>query len=400
MKSILGLVTARLVAALVFVAALGSPRDAFGGDVKVHGLLDLVLTGKTEAAELNQLWLRDSRFDAYAARIFVDGAATDRIQVFTQLLVTENIGVRAMGAYAMVDPWVGRDVHLIAGLIPYLVGTYDARSYSDKNPLVGIPMVYQHHTTLRRDQIPATPDEILARAGAEYQGVDYPTGGPGFPGMPVIYETWWDFGVGVMGSARPLEFGLALENGTPSFPDPGRDQNSGKAVLGRVGLAPTAGLRFGVSGVYGPYLVDDLGTALPPGKRAEDYNQILAMADAEWSAGHLELRGEGYRNTWQTPTLGDLRVSGFYAEAKMQLPAGFYVAGRYEIMRFGDLADSTGTSKPWDTDWDRGEAGAGYRVARDVTAKVVYQWNQAMSDSPVLERSRYDLVAGQLSIRF
>jgi hypothetical protein len=395
-----GSVAARLLPTLLAVATLAAPRGALATDVKVHGLLDVVAAGKSEAAELNQLWLGDSRFDTYAARIFVDGAVNDRVQVFTQLLVTEIPGVRAMGAYAMIDPWRGRDVHVIAGLIPYLVGTYDPRAYSDKNPLVGIPMLYQHHTTLYSAQIPATPDEILAGAGAEYKGVDYASGGRSYPGMPVIYETWWDFGVGVMGSARPLEFALGLENGAPSMPDPSRDTNSGKTALGRLGLAPTPGLRFGVSGAYGPYLVDNLGTALPPGRRAVDYDQILGMADAEWSAGHLEVRGEGYHNTWQTPTIGDLRVSGFYAEAKMQLPAGFYLAGRYEIMRFSDLVDSTGASKPWDTDWDRGEAGVGYRVARDVTAKAVYQWNQAMSESPVLAATRYALVAGQLSIRF
>src|SRR5690349_980249 len=198
---------ARVLAALLAAAAaLGAPRAAFGADVKVHGLLDLVATGRSETAELNEMWLGDSRFDAYAARVFVDGAVNDRVQVFTQLLVTEVPGVRAMGAYAMIEPWKGRDVHVLAGLIPYLVGTYEERVYSDKNPLVGIPMLYHHHTTLLWYEIPATADQLLAHAGADYRGVDYPSGGAGVPGMPVIYETWWDFGVGVTGSARPLEF--------------------------------------------------------------------------------------------------------------------------------------------------------------------------------------------------
>lgn len=390
---------AALAAGLAILAAAGRAEATGGVEARVHGLLDVVLAGKSEAFDLNTEWLGDTRFDAYAARIFVDGSVTDRIQVYTQLLADEVVGVRAMGAYAMFDPWEGRDVHVIAGLIPYLVGTMDARAYSDKNPLIGMPLVYQHQTSLRWDQIPANRDELLSQAGAGYRGVSY-GGGWSYPGMPVVYQHWWDFGAGVIGSARPLEFALGIENGTPSWPDPTRDTNEGKALQGRIGLTPSPAIRLGLSGAYGPYLVDNVRPALAPGRRAEDYNQILTMVDAEWSGGHFEVRGEGYRNTWQTPTVGDLTVSGVYGEAKVTLPAGFYVAGRYEIMRFDEIRDSAGASKPWDTNWDRGEAGLGYRVARGVLAKAVYQWNTPKSDSPNVEDETYSLAATQLSVRF
>lgn len=372
---------------------------AYAVDAKVHGLLDVVLAGHTDAIEYNQLWLGDTRFDAYSARIFVDGAVTDRIQVFTQLVADEAIHVRAMGAYAMIDPWEGRDVHVIAGLTPFLVGTMNERAYSDKNPLIGLPLLYQHHTSLRWDQIPANTDELLSQAGLEYRGSSFGGGYP-FPGMPVVYEHWWDFGVGLIGSKQPFEFALGIENGTPSWPDPTRDTNSGKGLQGRLGLTPSPALRFGVSGAYGPYLNSNLATPLAPGQRAEDYNQVLGMVDAEWTGGHFEVRGEGYHNTWQTPTVGDLGMAGFYAEAKMTLPAGFYVAGRYEIMRFDEVKDSSGESKPWDTDWDRGEVGGGYRLSRGVLLKGVYQWNTPKSESPNLDGDTEALAAAQLSVRF
>jgi hypothetical protein len=385
-----------IAAVLPFVAW---PGTALAVDARVHGLLDVVLAGKTEAIEYNTLWMGDTRFDTYGARIFVDGAVTDRIQVFTQLLVEEAIGVRAMGAYAMFDPWKARDIHVIAGLTPYLVGTMDARAYSDKNPLIGLPLLYQHHTSLHWDQVPATTDELLSQAGLEYRGSSFGGGYP-YPGLAVVYLNWWDFGVGLIGSARPFEFALGIENGVPSWPDPTRDSNEGKGLQGRIGIAPSPALRFGVSGAYGPYLADNLATPLAPGQTAEDYNQVLGMVDAEWSAGHFELRGEGYHNTWQTPTVGDLNVAGFYAESKWTLPAGFYVAGRYEIMRFSDVKDSSGESKPWDTDWDRGEVGVGYRLARGVLLKSVYQWNTPKSESPNVDDKTDALAAAQLSVRF
>ena len=166
-------------------------------------------------------------------------------------------------------------------------------------------------------------------------------------------------------------------------------------------MAPVPGLRFGISGSYGPYLIEDaVKGSLPQGKDAADFNQVLGMADFEWSAGHAELRAEGYTNTWETPTVGDLRVRGGYGELKYTLPAGFYVAGRYDIMRFGDVKDSTGTERSWDADVDRLEVGAGYRIMKGVTAKAAYQRNKVQPPDPAADAEIKGVYAGQLSVSF
>jgi hypothetical protein len=386
-------------AAIALLLLLGLPGQAVAVETNVHGLLDLVTTGNSEAIPLNIFNRGDTPFDAYRLRLFVEGAVTDRVQVYTQILFADAASARALGAYVMGDPWEGLDLHFIVGEIPWIIGTFSGRSYSDKNPLVGLPMMYQYHTTLRSDQVIAGPDAILAVAGSGNAGVNYVSGGRPFRGMTVAYDQCWDYGVAFQGSARPMEFAVGFVNGVPGHPNAARDENGGKTVLGRAGFVPTAGARIGISGAYGPYLSDDFAGSLPTGRRAEDYHQVLAMADCEWSIAHLTLRGEGYSNAWETPRLGDLRVSGFYVEGKYTLPAGFYLAGRHEIMRFGDLADSTGTARPWDADWNRSEVGAGYRIARGALAKIVYQTNLERT-APGKESERYDLVAGQLSIRF
>ncbi|HEY7727872.1 MAG TPA: hypothetical protein VID50_05415 [Candidatus Eisenbacteria bacterium] len=391
-----------LAAGLLLVAALLFPAPAPAVDATVHGLLDLVATGNVdeETILLNSLYRGDTAFDAYRLRVFADAAVTDRIQVHTQFLLAETSGTRAFGAYVTADPWAGRDIHLVAGEMPWLIGSFDPRSYSDKNPLIGHPMMYQYHTSLRPDQVVPDADALLEQAGAGNEGVNYDLAGRSARGMPIIYDQWWDFGAGVTGSMRPMEFAIGWTNGTPSYTEPARDENGGKSILGRLGVAPTAGSRFGISGAYGPYLSSEPAGTLPAGSHAGDYNQVLVMADAEWSVAHMTLRSEGYRNTWQTPTVGDLRVGGFYVEGTYTLPAGFYVAGRYEIMRFSDLTDSTGTVRPWDTNWDRREAGVGYRITRGAVAKIAYQSNLEIASEPGEENERYDLVAGQLSIRF
>ena len=115
------------------------------------------------------------------------------------------------------------------------------------------------------------------------------------------------------------------------------------------------------------------GMFVPPGKSVNDYDQDLAMADAEILFGHAELRGEAFHNVWETPTVGDLRVSGFYAEGKYTLAAGLYAAARYDQMRFSDVAGSDGVGRPWHANVDRLETGVGYRLNRAVLAKGVYQ---------------------------
>jgi len=93
-------------------------------------------------------------------------------------------------------------------------------------------------------------------------------------------------------------------------------------------------------------------------------------------------------------------VHGGYGELKYTLPAGFYVAGRTDVMRFSDVADSTGVRRSWDANVDRSEVGLGYRLMKGVTAKAVYQRNKLKPPDPALEESVRGLYATQLSVSF
>jgi hypothetical protein len=122
------------------------------------------------------------------------------------------------------------------------------------------------------------------------------------------------------------------------------------------------------------------------------------MADAELLVGHIEARAEAYLNTWETPTVGKLDVTGGYAELRATVTASGYVAARYEVMRFSELAGATTPSQPWDLNRDRIEAGVGYRVARRVTLKGVFQRNT--EHAPTGGTRHDDLFATALSVGF
>jgi len=378
-------------------AALLAPLPASASDIEIRGLLDLVASEHSQAQALNTLARGDSPFDSYGVRLFVNGRASDHLAVYSQFVLRDATTPYVDGAYVLWSPWETHDAHVLAGKIPWAIGTYAPRTYSNKNPLIGAPLIYQYHTSLVWYALPANADMLIHAAGTGQYGVNY-FGAPMSRGMAIVDDSYWDVGVTVTGSERPLEYALGVTSGTPGWATPGQDENSGKTVLGRLGLAPLPILRVGVSGAYGPYLVDELQSTLPPGKNVNDYRQELAMADAEILVGHLELRGEGAWNIWQTPTLGDLHVRAGYAEAKYALPFGAYLAGRFDRMRFGEIADSSGDMVPWDSNVDRYEVGGGYRFDRNVLLKVVYQ--STRTETAEEKYTRVSFFAAQASIAF
>jgi len=394
MKGLRGITSMAVLAALWFAGAAGA------ADFTFHGLLDLAVAPRGDAFETNRLTRGDNPFDAYSLRLFVDGTVATKFAVFSQVVLSDGTDEHVPyvdGAYVQYSPSAETDFHLVAGKMPWLLGTFAPRTYSNRNPLIGKPMMYQHHTTLQWSDAPPNADALLAHSG---NGNYLFTYGPyAFPavGMAVVDDSYWDFGAMVTGSARPLEYALGFANGAPGWGSTAQDDNDGKSVLGRLGLAPLPGLRIGFSGSFGPYLAN--WVAVPSGKSVNDYNQNLMMADLEFLAGHSELRAEGYQNMWQTPTVGDLRMAGFYVEGKQTLLAGLYAAARYEQMRHSDLRASTGNLQPWDRDRDRMEAGFGYRMDRGVLVKAVYQRNVERGDISGGEQV-HDLYAAQLSLSF
>ncbi|HET9252982.1 MAG TPA: hypothetical protein VFP58_12785 [Candidatus Eisenbacteria bacterium] len=349
---------------------IASPLRA--SDLRIHGLLDLVAAQRSDTHELNTLTRGDSPYDPYGLRLFLDANVNERVDIFGQVVLRDGATPYVDGAYVLFTPFPGHDAHLQAGKIPWPIGTYGPRTYSNKNPLVATPLMYQYHTTLLWWEIPPTADVLIANAGNGQYDIDYFGYSMGM-GMPVVDDSYWDVGIIAMGSEGLVEYSMGVTAGTPGWGSTVKDENSGKTIMGRIGLAPAPGLRFGVSGALGPYLVEGLNEQLPSGDNVNNFYQTLGMVDFEFATGHLELRAEGAWNTWQTPTVGDLEVTTGYVEMKYSLPFGAFGAGRLDGMRFSEIEDSSGEKHSWDSNISRWEIGAGYRIDRNILTKLVYQ---------------------------
>lgn len=362
--------------------------------IRLRGLVDIAIHNDNLAADIATFNGTDSPLQSTRLRLFVEGNATSNIDIFTQVVFAQDV-LFLDGAYALITPWHERDLHLMAGKIPWPIGTWAPRTYSNKNPLVTSPLMYQHHTSLRWDETPAGPAELLSAAGTGYDGADY-GGGSGAVGMPIVDDYGWDFGVVALGTVSRFEFSGGATNSAPGWGAPGEDANHGKAYMGRVGFVPTAGLRMGVSAAQGAYLGEWVTFSLPAGKTEADYKQSLVMADLAWERGHLELRAEGFRNEWETPYCGTLSSNGGYAEGRYAFDNGIWLAARAEGMRHSDLTDGVIT-RPWDDEVDRLDTCLGYRISRGAAIKGDWQRTRLHA---IDGEQTFDLFVGQLSLEF
>lgn len=388
----------RTILGTVMALTLASPASAGTLDsLRIRGLLDVTAAGGTRAVELNRLNNGDSNFDPYRLRIFLDAPLEGGFSMhFQSIVIGQNYALLQYGAYARWTPLPARDLQIQAGFIPWAIGTWAPRTYSNVNPLIGMPMLYQLHGTLSFAEPPPSADALLGAAGSGEFGVDYGNG-RNSRGVPIVYDRCWDAGVVVIGSQRPVEYALGFVQGSPSWPQNARDTSPGKTVLGRVGFLPAPEVRIGVSAAQGPWMPSSFQT-MAPGVDLGRQLQRLVIADLQVQRGRVEVRGEGYVNDWQTPFVGRLTVRGVWAEAKVGVAPGVWLALRGEARRHSMLADSAGSRRPWDHDRDRWEAGIGYRATRQATIKAAWQRNLERIAGAAARPD--DLFAGSLALAF
>ena len=362
-----------------------------------------VLTGSAEvtgrygerAALLNTMARGDNPFNPVRVRLFADSRVDSSLSFLSEILLDSGAPVRLQGAYAAFQPHA-LPVEIQAGLIPFGVGLYPDRCYPEQNPLIAAPLLYQHHTLLRRSSLaPATIDSFLAlrrtRGGQQSLGAQ--------AGLPVVDEEWWDTGVMVRGGYTTVEYTLGITNGTLSTPR-GIENSGGKQVLGRLAAHVGPALALGTSYAFGPYLDRAVASSLPAGKELQAYHQYVLAGDADFQLGHLEASAEVMRSEWDVTTinLNSVAVTGGYAQMRFVISPGFFVAARVEAMRFSPITGSDGVPTPWDANLDRMEAGVGYYLTRDALFKLDYQGTHGQRGTRI--EGWQNMLALQLAARF
>jgi hypothetical protein len=378
------------IATLLALALLGvavSARGDSGGAIQVRGLVDLVATDVGDYRYLNTTNTNDGNFDALRARLFVDGKRGNT-SVYIQFLVSPESysEFRFFGGYIMQRIHEDRNIFIEAGLIPVHDGIWASHTYSNKNPLIGIPLQQYWKSSLPYTMMPNNLDDLLSKRGqSQVDGVTYAdsngTRGYRYAGMPVMYDNCWNYGAFALGTLGRLEFSLGITLGPPSATVQGADINESLSPHAKLGYAFTPGLKVWASFARGAYLDRAVAPYLPVGATVNDYNQDLYGLSVDWKIWKLWFMGEYFYNQYDTPIRQDgLSNQSFYVQSVYSMVPGWDLCLRYDALIFGEVEDSAGNAMTWDENVYRVESGVGYHVSRDLVVKGVAQMTSYRGD--------------------
>ncbi|MGH7477324.1 MAG: hypothetical protein ACRELD_13710 [Longimicrobiales bacterium] len=353
-----------LVAALTLAAA--APATA---QLQISGQVEALASTRPDTRGLNLNFRGDSPFSTLRMRLFAQRWITEDIGVFAELLYDIESTPRINGAYLVINDIAGHEwLSARVGMAPSPVGNFGLRStYFNSNPVIGVPLVHQHRTTLDASGL-ATAADLLRRRERNIIG------------LPMMYDGCWNVMWELFGNAGRFEYSLGATSGSVSNPLATRLED-GVQVLARLGYEPVDGLRLGVSGVLGPYIGGpnrDPGITATefPGEPA-DYVQRVLGFDAEWLAGQFHFFAEGYVSEWQVPLMPgeDLRARGGYIEGRYDFLPEWFAALRAGTLAFNEIAVPTpGTGRTgWDDDVLRIEPSLTFRLAREVHLRANWQ---------------------------
>jgi hypothetical protein len=222
-----------------------------------------------------------------------------------------------------------------AGKMPGVVGTFAARRFSTRNPLIGEPDGYP----------------IQYPVGLEFSG------------------TYKQFDYRLAAVSLPVFHAGYVPIPTAAL----------RPAVG-AGFTPFTGLRIGGSATWGPYLNSSFTSAQLAGQSWQHYQQRIVALDLAYSRDYLEVHAEWGQGAYDVPGMADA-VTGvtWYGEAKYALGPRFFVAARYEVNNYPFISPAGPTA--WIgalTGFFDTEIGVGYRVSASLLAKLSYRsdhWN-------------------------
>jgi hypothetical protein len=353
---------------------LGSPEDG-AAQLTISGQADILALMGSDDRGLNRNFRSDSPFSVIRARLFAQHWVNDRAGIFGEFLFDYNAAPRINGLYVVLNELSGREwLNVRAGLAPSLLGNFGMRStYFNTNPLIGVPVLWQHRTTLEGSGL-ATAADLLRRREENVIG------------LPLLYDACWNVQWEVMGEVGRFEYSVGVTPGSMSNPV-ASTPDDGVQVLARVGIAPVPEVRLGVSGGIGPYIGgasrDPKITATSYPGEAADYQQRAIGYDLELVRGRAQIFSEGFVSSWEVPLVSEeLSAAAAYVEGRYDVHPAVSLATRVGNMSFSEIdvpGAPAGTRTAWDDDVLSVESAVTYRIAREIHLRAGWQHTRFLS---------------------
>jgi hypothetical protein len=378
-----------LVAAAALLP-LAAPSAA-GAQLSISGEIDLLALNERDTRGLNRNFRLDSPYSQLRLRLFAQHWVTDRIGIFAELLYDVATDPRVYGAYVVVNELGGQGwLNARLGMAPPMVGNFALRdTYFMQNPLIGVPLLWQHRATIDGSGL-ARNEDLMRRRDQNVIG------------LPLLYTACWMMQWELLGQAGPFEYSLAATNG--SLTNMAAMDENGIAYMARLGMEPVQGIRFGVSGFRGAYIGGPLRDPQTratsyPGK-PEDYLHRSAGYDVEVSYGKARFYSEGFAGDWEVPLIPEkLSAWSAYGELSYDVLPQWTPAVRVGKSAYSEISstnDQLGPRTGWDDDVLQVESAVSYRLAREVLFRLGWQHTrfQTGPEEPI------DLLAAQIKAVF
>jgi len=351
--------------------------------IQISGQLDVVARNTDAKDFTNKTFAGFSNYDFLRVRLFFDAQPSDNVTIFTQVL----IGDRRFNLYAAYIrlSLFEKNLNMHIGLIPNTVGIWGPRTYSDKNPFIGVPLLHNYHSAYDFRSI---SDDISSFAAGKGMGYDN-------SGLPILYDFCWNTGIEFFGSYGIVDWSFAAVTGSETYPT----RSQGKDMpqfTSRLLFIPSAEFNFSFSGYWGPYLSKENIKNLPGITKSEDeFINKGAGVGIVYSRGYFEIFSESFWSSWEHPYYKELSAWSSYVDLKYKFATQWYTATRLEVMRFSNLKFQE-YNDSWDYPLNRYDFVVGYHFDRNVIIKLDTQFVDNLGNDDFDDK----IVAIQVSTSF
>ncbi|MDB6093440.1 MAG: hypothetical protein JWM32_1002 [Verrucomicrobia bacterium] len=323
--------------------------------------------------------------ELFAPRLsmFLDVQLGEKIYAFVQARVDRGFDPTDGGMEGRFDeyalrltPWQDGRFNFQVGKFATVVGSWVHRHGSWDNPFVTAPLPYENLTGMW--DVAAVRNGSTLLRWAHVQPKHFP--GDAFADsrfrLPIIWGPSYATGAAISGEVGKFTYAGEIKNGAlasrPEYWGSDEVRWDHPTYSARVGFRPDERWTMGFSASAGSYLLPSAAPTIAPGTSLDDYREVVLAQDVGFAWHHWQLWAEAFETRFEIPTVGDVRTTAYYVEAKYKFTPQFSGAVRWNEQVFGTVSDSVGGRLPWGYDRWRIDVAPSFRFTPHVQVKLQY----------------------------
>jgi hypothetical protein len=315
--------------------------------------------------------------------LFLDAQLGEHGYVFAQSRVDRGFDPAEETARVRLDELAVRfaivpdgRLNLQAGKFATVVGNWTHRHKSWENPFITAPLLYENLTGMWDGSATVSATQLLRRAHVVPASDSAGIASDKSRRLPIIWGPSYASGAAAAGAIGRFEYAVELKNAALSarpaswdFDDRSWGAPSGN---GRIGYRPDEAWNFGLSAGHGTYLARTAIPTATPGTSASDYRQTIVGGDLAYAHRHLQCWAEFYTSRFEIPSIGAVRTSGWYVEAKYKFAPQWSGAARWNQQTFSRITGDDGLPIRWGRNVWRLDLALIHRLSAHTQVKLQY----------------------------